>query len=838
MSKHFNKVIIKTFLKKLSLVVCISLGFMIFSGFMELTNLNLNFCFGFLWWICIVTLFFFRASYFTWWLVIFSTLWFQLFLLDRSLNSSYFVFAFTTVTLGLLCFYFIRFCVSFLLFKIMKKYKFKVSSTEKEALFTGKSWVEKEFFTGQPCFKKLLKEPLPRLNEEEKGFLSQELEELCHLSKEWNLMRQKQLSPDTEQFLKTKKFFGLSLPKLHKGREFSPYAVAKVVEKLSSYNVPLSIITMVPNSLGPAKLLLKYGTNEQKNKYLTRLALAYEIPCFALTEERAGSDAASIKSTGVLFKQDGHLKIRLNWDKRWITLSPKATLIALAVQLKDPENLYSHKKSLGITCVLVSSQAKGVKRGLYHDPMGIPIYNAPIKGEDVVVFAEEAIIGGLKQAGKGWKMIVETLSVGRGLSMPALSSGFAKKISWLTGTHSFIRKQFGLPIGKFEGVQEALGSIAGLTHLITATQTLTLSGLQQGIHSPVVTALTKYNLTEIIQQIAKKGMDVMGGTGLSLGPKNKIAILYMSLPLAITVEGANILTRTFIVYGQGLIKTHPYIYNIIHALEDNSFKNFHSGFWAYFYQGLCNGIRALVFSLGGAWIFMYSPPFSREHRAVRKIAWVSSLFGFLSDLNIVVLGRKLKSKGQLTGRFSDLLSYQYMALALIWYWKQTGSSKDVWIKTKWGLEYCFSNIQASLLEILNNYPHFAIRLLLKPLLYLLRINPIGQAPSDILNKKLATELLENERFKKELCSNMYFPKDPEDQFQKLEKAYKLSLKENKIMKKIKNPNLAEKICLKTACKQGLISVEEYDVLQEARKAQKEALQVDAFTEQKYFNHLL
>ena len=725
--------------------------------------------------------------------------------------------------------------MSFLFFKLIKGKNLipKISQTEREALLAGNPWIEKEFFTGRPDFKKMLDQEFPKLTQEEENFLNKEVEELCELSKEWSLIKRKKLSQATESFLKKEKFFGLIIPKKYQGRNFSPLAHAKVIEKLSSHNIPLSIITMVPNSLGPAKLLLSYGTPEQKNKYLPRLALAEELPCFGLTEDQAGSDASSIKSEGILFKQENCLKIRLNWDKRWITLSSKATLIGLAVQLKDPDKLYSDKENLGITCLLVSGNSKGVERALYHDPMGIPIYNAPIKGRDVVVDAEEAIIGGLKNAGKGWKMLMESLSAGRGISLPSLTIGCGKKIAWLTGTHALVRKQFGLPIGKFEGLEETLAPIAGLTHLMEATQTLTLSGLNQGVHSPIAAALTKYNLTEIGQQIAKKGMDIMGGAGLSLGPRNKIAHLYISLPLAVTVEGANILTRTFIVYGQGLIKTHPYIYKIITALEQNSWKNFHSELWAFFYQFVRNFVRGVFLSATRAWLCVYPKPFSKEHRYLKKLSWSSSLFSFLSDLNFLAFGGRLKTKGHLTGRFADFLSYQYMAVALIWYWRQTGADKQSWTKSQWALEHCFAKIQESLDAILNNYPHRLIRLALKPLLFILKINPIGSPPSDSLGKKLAEQLLEDEEFRTSLCSNMYFPKDPEDQFQKLNKAYKLSLKENKILQKIKE-KAEGKISIQSALKQEIISSTEYETLKSARQAQKEAIQVDAFTEKEYF----
>ena len=741
------------------------------------------------------------------------------------------------ITSGIfICFILLRLASSFLCFQLIRNKNLipKISQTEREALLAGTSWIEKEFFTGRLNFKNLFNQKFPQLTEAEKIFLNTKVEELCEISKEWDWVKKRKPSQKTEDFLKKEKFFGLIIPKKYQGRGFSPLAHTKVIEKLASHNTPLAIITMVPNSLGPAELLLNYGTEEQKNKYLPKLATGEELPCFGLTEVQAGSDASSIKSEGILFKEGDQLKIRLNWEKRWITLSAKATLIGLAVQLKDPEQLYSEKKDLGITCLLIPSQTSGVERGFYHDPMNIPIYNAPIKGKDVVVSAEEAIVGGLKQAGKGWKMLMESLSAGRGISLPALSTGCGKKIAWLTGAHALVRKQFGLPIGKFEGVQEALASIAGGTHLISAVQTFTLSALNQGIHSSVVSALTKYNLTETAQEITKKGMDVMGGAGLSLGPKNKIAFLYLFSPMAITVEGANILTRTLIVYGQGLIKTHPYIYKMITALEQNNFKNFHRNLWSLLFQLTSNFFMGIIFSLTRAWFFINLNPFSKkEFRYLGKLAWTSSLFAFLSDLSFMTLGSRLKMKGQLTGRFSDLLSFQYMATALLWHWRQTGSSENSWTKTKWGLEYCFSKIQDSFTAILKNHPSFWIRMILKPWLFLLKINPIGSPPSDKLSQKLAGQLLEDEEFRKELCSDMYFPKDPEDQFQKLKKAYQLSFQENKILKKIEQ-KAGQKISAQNALEQGIISAEENGILKQARQAQWEAIQVDTFTEEEYF----
>lgn len=755
-----------------------------------------------------------------------------MYFLPSFLSDYFFLFIALTLFSGFLL---LRWTLSFLIFHwIQKKDLIKnISQTEKEALLAGSPWIEKEFFTGQPDLKKIFDQPLPLLNPEEKSFLDQEVERLCELSQEWQLVKRKKLSPATEDFLKKEKFFGLMISKKYNGRGFSFFALSKVIEKLSSHNIPLSVITMVPNSLGPAKLLLKYGTEEQKKKYLSKLATGEEIPCFGLTEDQAGSDAGSIQSTATLFKQGDRLKLCVNWKKRWITLSSKATLIGLAVQLIDPDHLYSDKYNLGISCLLISSQEKGVIKPGHHDPMGIPIYNAPIEGEHVVVDAEEALIGGLRQAGKGWKMLMECLSSGRGVCLPSMVAGCGKKISWLTGTHALVRKQFGLSIGKFEGVQEALAEIAGLTHLTSVTQLFTLSGLNQGIQSPTVAALTKYNLTELGQSIAKKGMDVMGGAGLSLGPKNKIALIQNSMPLAITVEGANILTRTFITYAQGLIKTHPLAYQILMSLEKKELKLFHRACWPFLYSLICNMTRGILFSLTRAGIILPHRVFSKRGRYIQKLVWSSSLFSFMGDLSFLILGQQLKKKGRLTGRLADILSYQYMASALLWHENLTKKSKSLQTETKWALDYCFFKIQKSLEAILNNYPVFWIRLAFKPLCLILKINPIGHPPSDSLGKQLAENLMEKETFRKALCSNIYFPKNSEDQFQKLNRAYNLSLKEESILKKVKK-KAGKKLSIQSAHKKGFISTEEYETLKTAKAAQKEAIQVDVFPEEEYF----
>ena len=755
--------------------------------------------------------------------------------------------------LFLFLFFTLRFCVSWIAFRWLVSVPFLpiFSKTEKIALKIDSSGIEKSFFTGGPSITQIFNPKHPCLSQEEKNFLTRPCEELCSLSSEWDFMQKRKLQATEEKFLQEKHFFGLTIPKKYQGLGFSPFAHAKVIEKIASHNLPLSIIVMVPNSLGPAELLLKYGTENQKQTHLPALAKGQKWPCFALTETLAGSDATSIQSEGILFKQGGDLKIKLNFEKRWISLASKADLIALAIQLKDPQQVYSQKKDLGISCVLIPRHLKGVKIEGRHDPMGLPIYNAPIKGENVTVLAKEAIIGGIENAGKGWEMIMESLSRGRAISLPSLSIAAAKKTAWLTGTHAFIRRQFGLPIGKFKAIQEPLAFITGVIHLMTVTQNFSLSLLNsKQACSPVISALIKYQLTEIGQKVIKKGMDIMGGAGLSLGPKNKIALLYSSLPLAITVEGANILTRSFVIYGQALIKLHPYIQALILSVEQKKYKAFHQSFWkfvlgffSYFLKSLLyylaclfmnilfflidiiNFLYSLFFALLKVFAlktpkkkFLQGPFKIKKYQYFVQLKFSSCLFRFLSDLNLIFLGGKLKKEGQFMGRFADILSGLFMISALLWEQKHKNTDP---LLTKWGIEYSFLKIQKNFIKILQDYPRIFIRFLLKPFLWLLRLQVLSSGPSDSLNQKLAQKLLLDPEFKKSLCENMYQSK--EDHLQKLNRAYELSLKEEQIKKQKANKAQKE------------FSEEELSLFKQAEKARYEAIQVDVFSDRKYFN---
>jgi acyl-CoA dehydrogenase len=394
------------------------------------------------------------------------------------------------------------------------------------------------------------------------------VERLCQSCSDWQIWQERDLPPEAWEILKKEKFFGMIIPKEYGGLGFSAMAHSEVIMKLASRSVPLCVTAMVPNSLGPAELIAHYGTDDQKQRLLPKLATGEEIPCFALTEPQAGSDAGAIQAYGTLFKgSDGRLKLKLYWKKRWITLAAISTIMGMAFRLRDPENFLGQGEDVGITCALVPTKTPGVVVGQRHDPLGVPFYNCPTEGNEVVVDAEEAIIGGVKNAGKGWKMLMESLAAGRGISLPAQSTGNGKFALRVTTNHSVIRKQFGMSIGEFRGIHEPLARIAGYTYILEAARVFTCGALDQGIKPPVITAMLKYCSTELMRKAVIDSMDVLGGQGISRGPRNAMATTYISAPIGITVEGANILTRTLIVFGQGALRAHPYAYQEVVTLE-------------------------------------------------------------------------------------------------------------------------------------------------------------------------------------------------------------------------------------------------------------------------------
>ena len=433
----------------------------------------------------------------------------------------------------------------------------KISQTEKIALTSGTTWVDGELFSGNPDFKKIMEMSYPKLTTEEQNFIDNEVEELCKICVDYQVQIMRDLPPEVWQFLRDKKFFGMIIPKSYGGLGFSAFAHSCVIEKLASRSVPLAITAMVPNSLGPAELLLHYGTKSQQDYYLPRLADGRELPCFALTEPTAGSDATSIQSNGVIFKnENGDIKIRLNWKKRYITLGAYATVIGVAFQLRDPDKILSENSEIGITCALIPNNTAGVVQGRRHDPLATPFVNSPLNGNDVII-GLDSIIGEKDGLGKGWKMLMECLSAGRGISLPSTSSGGSKLATRVVTAYSMVREQFGTSIAKFEGIEEVLARIASRTYALDAMRAFTAGSVDSGAKPAVISAIAKYHSTEIFRQNINDAMDICAGGAIIRGPRNILANAYFSTPISITVEGSNIMTRSLIHFGQGAIMSHP-----------------------------------------------------------------------------------------------------------------------------------------------------------------------------------------------------------------------------------------------------------------------------------------
>ncbi len=717
----------------------------------------------------------------------------------------------------------------------------KISPTERTALEAGVVWMEAELFSGKPDMKKMLSQPPAKLTAEEQSFLDNEVDELCRLVDDYEIFKTKELPSEVFEYIKKKGFLGLIIPKEFGGLGFSPAANSAIVQKISSRSIGVAIYVMVPNSLGPAELLSLYGTEEQKTRYLPRLARGDEIPCFGLTEPLAGSDAASISSEGVLFKgDDGQIYIKLNWRKRWITLASISTLIGLAFKLRDPDNLLGRGEDLGITAALIPSNLKGVMIGKRHDPLGIPFHNCPTEGQDVVVKAEDAIIGGLKRAGEGWTMLMECLGAGRGISLPAQAAGGTKLCARVTSNHSTIRKQFGLPIGKFEGIEEPLARIAGHSYLVEAMRRYVLSALNQHISPPVVTAIAKYNATEIGRKTINDAMDVMGGAGISLGPRNTIAIGYIGTPISITVEGANILTRTLMIFGQGALRAHPYAFKEVNAMERGDLKAFDRAFWGHIGHIIRNTVRAKLLSLTRGHL-SGSPVSGPTRRYWQKLAWCSASFAILADLAMGLLGGQLKVKEKLTGRFADILSWMFIGASVLKRWEDDGRPKEDLPLVHYSMSLTFHTIQEAFDGIYSNLDVPILSWIFRgPVRWWGRVNMVAGQPRDRLTHKVAQAMLNDAGVRDRLSKGIYMPTAAGESIARLEKAYQMVKQAEAIDKKIRDAIKAKKMpkvkgpkAIEEALKANVINNQEFASLSETEKLRLDAIEVDEFYEREY-----
>jgi len=628
------------------------------------------------------------------------------------------------------------------LLKLFKGIMPEMSRTEKEAIDAGTTWFDADLFRGNPDWKKLHNFPKPRLSAEEQAFIEGPVEEVCRMVDEWDTTHERaDLAPNIWQYLKNNKFFAMIIKKKYGGLEFSAYAQSRVLQKLTSASSTLASTVGVPNSLGPGELLQHYGTKEQQDYYLPRLAVGDEIPCFALTSPEAGSDAGAIPDFGVVCKGEFNgeevLGMRLTWDKRYITLAPVATVLGLAFKLQDPDGLLGDEKELGITCALIPTNIEGVDVGRRHFPLNVPFQNGPTKGKEIFV-PLDYIIGGPQMAGQGWRMLVECLSVGRAITLPSTSAGGIKSIALATGAYSRIRRQFKLPIGKMEGVEEALARIGGNAYMMDAVTTMSTGAIDLGEKPSVISAIAKYHLTEKMRSCVIDAMDIHGGKGICMGPNNYLARSYQGAPVAITVEGANILTRTMIIYGQGAIRCHPYVLAELEAASnDDSTKaldDFDHALFGHIGFAISNILRSLWMSLSGS-RFVGSPFNDQTKRYYQLMTRFSTNLAMLSDIAMLTLGGDLKRKERISARLGDILSHLYLASSTLKRFNDEGRQSDDFALVQWSVEDSLYQIQQAINELISNFPNKIVGYILRAL-----ILPFGchlTKPSDKTDHKVA-----------------------------------------------------------------------------------------------------
>jgi acyl-CoA dehydrogenase len=635
--------------------------------------------------------------------------------------------------------------VSAPLLKMFARVTPKLSETEQTALEAGTVGFEGELFSGKPDWHELLKQPKPELSVEEQAFMDGPVEQLCAMIDDWQITHElADLPPNVWDFIKKNRFFGMIIPKQYGGLQFSALAHSAVLQKLNSMSATVASTVAVPNSLGPAELLLHYGSDEQKNHYLPRLAVGEEIPCFALTGPYAGSDATSIPDVGIVCKQvvDGveTLGIRLTFDKRYITLAPVATVIGLAFRMFDPEHLLGGEEDLGITLALLPRSTPGLEIGRRHFPLNVPFQNGPVRGKDL--FAPlSVLIGGPHMAGHGWRMLVECLSVGRAISLPSNATGGMRASALATGTYARMRKQFGLAVARFEGVEEALARIGGLAYATTALSRATAAAVDRGEKPAVTSAIAKYHATEWARQVAADTMDVHGGKAVQLGPKNYAGRGWSAVPIAITVEGANIMTRSLMIFGQGAIRCHPYVLKEMQALSiadrGEQLKVFDRLLFSHIGFGISNAVRSFAMALSGAQLGEAAGD-AYTRRYYRKLDRYSASLALCADVFMGVLGGKLKFKEKLSARLGDVLSYLYIASAMLKQYEDNGRPQADRPMLAWAFHQCMWLIQNALDGAIRNFPVRPVAWLLRALVF-----PLGRRevpPSDRLGRRVAALL--------------------------------------------------------------------------------------------------
>ncbi len=784
---------------------------------------------------------FFRSSIWGWllaFLVLVPVIAIESRISDGALKNIYLALAIFVLVFGVP--YLRRLLISNFVLKIFRKILPPVSQTEQEALDAGTVWWDGELFSGRPRWSKLLAMPKTGLSEREQAFVDNEVETLCGMLDDWDITHTRQdLPPEVWQYIKDHGFFGMIIPKEYGGLEFSAQAHSAVVTKVSSRSGTAGVTVMVPNSLGPAELLLKYGTQEQKDKYLNRLAKGLEVPCFALTGPFAGSDAGAIPDNGIVchgeFNGQQVLGIRLNWEKRYITLAPVATLLGLAFKLYDPEHLLGAEKSMGITLALIPTDLPGVQIGRRHFPLNSAFLNGPTVGKDVFI-PMEFIIGGMPRIGQGWRMLMDCLSVGRSISLPASAVGGAKLAARTSGAYGRVRKQFHMPVGKFEGVEEALARIGGHTYVMDATRRMTALAVDLHEKPAVVSAIAKYHCTERGRMVINDAMDVHGGKGICMGPDNYLARMYQQTPIGITVEGANILTRSLMIFGQGAVRSHPYVLKEMQAAHNQNAEraslDFDKAFFAHISFSLSNAVRSVLYGLSGGRL-IYVPTGAPTHRYYQLLTRYAASFAFAADIAMLVLGGGLKRKEKLSARLGDVLSNLYLCSAVLKKFEDDGRPKADEPLLHWAMEDGLYRIQTAFDGVMQNFPNRFFALLLRLVVF-----PLGQCrnpPSDDRGHQVAALMLKPGDVRDRLTAGMYIKRDEQDAVGALEAALASTLACEPIQARLEKEAKAGKLKamdemsrIAEAREAGFINPEEAIQLERDYMLRRKVIMVDDF----------
>jgi acyl-CoA dehydrogenase len=717
-----------------------------------------------------------------------------------------------------------------------------LSDTEKEAIDAGSVWWDGELFSGKPDWQHLLSGSKPTLSEEEQAFIDGPVTELCRMVDKWQINHQLNRIPESiVSYVSDHGFLGMIIPKRYGGLEFSPVAQSEILLRLSNTGSGVSFLVGVPNSLGPGELLIKYGTDAQKDYYLPRLASGQEIPCFALSGPTAGSDATSIPDTGTVcmgeWQGEEVIGMRLNFSKRYITLSPIATLIGLAFRLKDPAGLIGDIKDYGITCALIPHNAKGMQIGRRHLPIGDAFLNGPVQGKDVFV-PLSYIIGGPEMAGKGWRMLVNCLSVGRAVTLPTTAVAVSKRSLLGASAYASLRQQFGVSIAQFEGIQKPLARIAGLSYIIDAARLHTIQAIVEGNKPSVPSAILKYHTTEMARQCVIDAMDIHAGKGISKGPKNYIADLYESIPVAITVEGANILTRNLMIFGQGAIRSHPFVMQemtLAHAEQSQEvIAKFDTTLTAHMGHTISNFARMLVMGLG---LSREAALSDKQHLLpyYRHFNRLSSLFAVITDIALLNLNAKLKFNEMLSARLGDLLSMLFLGSMVIKQHEESQHADEEWPVAQWALDYLLYQYQLAFDQLMENWPNRFVPFVVKRLAF-----PFGtrfSAPKDKLEKSIIELITNNSATRTRLTHGLDMEAGPNNPLAEVNQVFLESLALRPILKRIKHAlrsgdlakpeddNLAN-----AAQDTGLITEHEAEQLRRFDRLLMAVIQVDDFDE--------